>query len=88
MDTRFTTHTFLFFYLIALIYNKNTIVKQCIDKLHFSNVGMFRLVTKLNDKYDEEEFKNLMEQNQFYKLTYKTNFSKDGTFYEKIVEGR
>lgn len=62
--------------------------KDYVDDISFSSDPLVhKLITKINNKYSQEEYKQV--ENRFYKLTYKMSFNcKDDTYYKRIVEGK
>lgn len=58
------------------------------ENIHTDNPNLFMLQSKLNKKFDKDEWKRLTENTNMFKLSYKKKISnKKGTFYKIILQG-
>ena len=88
-------HEFLIDYfiqilLIRLAYEKIPVVKKEVDDIEINNTNLYELDKIMNKKFDKELFDMLINDNYFFKLSWKKNYLKeiDGekTFYGYLIE--
>ena len=81
-------------YVIALAYENIKCVKENIDKIPITNVYRDNLVLLMNNAYDEDIFKKIINSNPYlFKLTMKERFydlTEDGkkTFYNYLINSK
>lgn len=72
-------------YIIKLILNHYAEIKSVFDDIPSNNPLCDELCKVLNDKFDQTIYDSLIKDTNLFKLTWKTQFKKDGTFYEFII---
>ena len=77
-------------YIIWAAYQNISDIKELIDKVPANNKHVWYLSSRMNDIYNEEEWKLLLSKNDFYKLTYKSQWveytpDKKSTYYGYII---
>lgn len=78
---------FLIDYLIELAYQKFSSVREAIESNPESNPDLFFLVTNLSKKYDEDEWKRVMQNTSLFKCSYKIKMDMSiGTYFNKIID--
>ena len=78
---------FLIDYLIELAYQKFNSVREAIESNPESNPDLFFLVTNLSKKYDEDEWKRVMQNTSLFKCSYKIKMDMSiGTYFNKIID--
>lgn len=71
---------FMIDYFIRIAANSLQPVAEQIDGLGFNQSRCYSLVEMLSEKYDKDEFHSMMDDSDFYKLTYKKDFDKRNIF--------
>lgn len=80
---------FLFDYFMAVMYDEIPLFKRCVDSCPYNNPDAYKLVSILNDEYDNDVFMRLKANNTFHILSWKRQYDSvtpDGkkTFYSFI----
>ena len=75
-------------FIIGILYKNNILVKECVDDNKENNIALHYFKNKLDKKCCFEEFNNVLQNNCFFKLTYKENidFNKTDTNFAKLSE--
>lgn len=73
-------------YLIWIMSEESRSFKEIIERVPKNNNGPYRLAKVLNNKFDQQIWENISEENYLHKLNYRIQIEhNDDTFYEKIV---
>ena len=72
-------------YCVSLALRHYKEIKLLFDNIPSNNPLCDELCKVLNDKFDQEKYNELIKDTILFKLTWKANFNRDGTFYEYIV---
>jgi hypothetical protein len=62
---------FMFDQFIAMLYERDSAIRQMIDDVPFSNEDIMSLEGLLNEQFDEEEWKRLTHSTSLFKLSWK-----------------
>lgn len=57
--------------LILMAYNNDDFYKNLIDNVPTSNVNLYRLLPRLNDAFDINDYRSIMKDTEMFKISYK-----------------
>jgi hypothetical protein len=83
------THYYLIDFLIAIAGNQFLDVQEILSCVPYNNSGALLLARCLSEPYNAAEYKRIVKDCTYQKLTWKTDWTnkeKQGTFYAKILE--
>ena len=80
---------FLIDYLMELGYRTNSRVRKEIDSVIYNNQNLYYLVENFSNKYNEKEWKEILEDTRIFKCSYKVSVdNKKNSFYHMLLERR
>ena len=80
---------FLIDYLMELGYRTNSYVRKEIDSVIYNNKNLYYLVDNFSNKYNEKEWKEILEDTRIFKCSYKVSVdNKKNSFYHMLLERR
>ena len=87
-ENDFLINYFMFEHIMTMLYEKSGQVKDIVDNMpSFPNSARYILAAKLYDKFNIEEYNNIIKNNNIHKISYKELRDKPtkDTYYEYIV---
>jgi len=81
---------FLIDYFFDMLYNKNSIFKQTVDSISYSNPKLHFFINELNKPFDENILEEYLNETSVFKFNYRNRFERQMngklTFYGFLVE--
>ena len=76
---------FLTDHIMDMAYNRYDFVKKMIDDIPINNTNVEKMVYLLNQQFNDRTLKEISQNTNMFKLSYKLNLAEGDTFYNQLI---